>query len=174
MRPCRDISNQTETLPRLFDAHAVAFRLLHLVRLLRSGLSSKSRNSPDQSASARHRPFTSGWPARSCASHSAISRRQRAIQESTWPRAAAIFSKSARRPPAWPSGRTTVASASQLHHSTGGSSSISRAWRLARSHAISVVPLPPKGESRIVSRPLLLFLMARSTNSTGSSWGAGR
>ena len=47
-----------------------------------------------------------------------------------------------------------------------GSNSISRAWRPAFSHAISVVPEPPNGSST-VSRPLLLLRMARSTNSTG-------
>jgi hypothetical protein len=45
-----------------------------------------------------------------------------------------------------------------------GSNSITRAWRPAFSHAITVVPLPPNG-SRIVSRALLLFRSARSTNS---------
>src|ERR1039458_5383111 len=47
-----------------------------------------------------------------------------------------------------------------------GSNSITRAWRPDFSQAINVVPEPPNGSST-VSRPLLLFLMARSTSSTG-------
>jgi hypothetical protein len=47
-----------------------------------------------------------------------------------------------------------------------GSSSTTRAWRPFFSHAISVVPEPANGSSTVY-RLLLLFLMARSTSSTG-------
>jgi Protein of unknown function (DUF3489) len=52
-----------------------------------------SRNSPDQSARARHNPSTSGCPARSRGSISAISRRQRPIHASAFRRSSAIASK---------------------------------------------------------------------------------
>ena len=54
-----------------------------------------------------------------------------------------------------------------------GSSSISRACRPVFSQAMIVVPDPPNG-SRIVSRLLLLFRSARSTNSTGFIVGCSR
>jgi hypothetical protein len=67
---------------------------------------------------------------------------------------------------------------SSCHHRTitsqyFGSSSITRASRLVCSHAINVVPDTPNG-SRIVSRVLLLFRSARSTNSAGFVVGCCR
>jgi len=51
-----------------------------------------------------------------------------------------------------------------------GSISMSRALRLRRSHAINVLPDPPK-RSATTSPALLLFKRARSTSSTGFAVG---
>src|ERR1019366_1728867 len=136
-------------------------------------LTCNSRNSADQSASARHSPSTSGWPARIWDSTAAISARQRAIHAASFWRSAAISSNvlpSSSSLAFWP-----VYSwyRRQITSAYLASNSISRLARPSRSHAISVEPDPPN-RSTTRSPALLLFRRARSISSTGFMVGCRR